>query len=327
MVQARDRSYFFLGKACKGALSRRYVLDLTPPRITVEGTQHNLNQGGAGLVAYTLSEEVQKSGVKVGELFFPGHKQANGTYYCLFAMPHDVPPADFKPLLYAQDPADNETTRPFPVHANPKPFRKDKMPVSDNFLNQVMPQFKKHFPGENDLLALYLKVNRTLREANAAQLRTVGLTTSPTANWQGAFLRLPNAAPMAGFGDKREYFHGSEKIDEQTHLGIDLASLKNAEVPAANAGYVVFAGELGIYGNAVVVDHGLGLHTLYAHLSQIDVAKGARVAKGQVVGKTGETGLAGGDHLHYGVLVSGVPVNPAEWWDPSWIKNNVTDHF
>lgn len=327
VAQARDRSYYFLGKAGRSTLSRQYVLDVTPPRITVEGVQHNVNQGGCGLVAYTLSEEVQKSGVKVGELFFPGFKQASGKYYCLFAMPHNVPPDEFKPLLFARDPADNESTRPFPVHAMAKSFRKDKMPVSDNFLNQVMPQFKKYFPNEPDLLSLYLKVNRTLRETNAQELYRIGQATAPAPLWQGAFLRLPNAAPMAGFGDRRAYIYDNEKIDDQTHLGIDLASLKNADVPAANEGVVVFAGELGIYGNAVVVDHGLGLQTLYAHLSQIEVAKGARVGRGQTIGRTGETGLAGGDHLHYGVLVSGVAVNPTEWWDPHWIKDNVTEHF
>ena len=114
-------------------------------------------------------------------------------------------------------------------------------------------------------------------------------------------------------------------MDEQYHLGIDLASTQNAPIPAANAGKVVFAGPLGIYGQTVILDHGMGLQTLYGHLSSIQVAPGDVVAKDQIIGISGQTGLALGDHLHYGVLIAGIPVNPVEWWDPNWIKTRITD--
>jgi murein DD-endopeptidase MepM/ murein hydrolase activator NlpD len=94
-------------------------------------------------------------------------------------------------------------------------------------------------------------------------------------------------------------------------------------VPAANAGVVAFAGPLTIYGNTVIVDHGLGLQTLYAHLSSIDVKAGDKVDKGQPLGRTGATGLAIGDHLHFEVLIAGVSVTPLEWWDPAWIRERV----
>jgi len=100
---------------------------------------------------------------------------------------------------------------------------------------------------------------------------------------------------------------------------------RNYPIEAANNGKILFASNLGIYGNTVIIDHGLGLHTLYPHLSSIDVAVGQAVKKGQVVGRSGETGLAGGDHLHYGVLVDGIPVLPTEWWDAHWIEDNVDD--
>jgi murein DD-endopeptidase MepM/ murein hydrolase activator NlpD len=120
------------------------------------------------------------------------------------------------------------------------------------------------------------------------------------------------------------YVYRGEVVDEQTHLGIDLASVARAQVPAANAGHVVYADWLGIYGQVVIIDHGLGLQTLYAHLSQIQVQQGDRVTKGQIIGRTGSTGLAGGDHLHFGMVISGVPVNPVEWWDASWLSNNIS---
>jgi murein DD-endopeptidase MepM/ murein hydrolase activator NlpD len=86
---------------------------------------------------------------------------------------------------------------------------------------------------------------------------------------------------------------------------------------------VVLARYFGIYGNSVVLDHGGGLMSLYSHLSSIEVAPDQEVEKGQVIGRTGQTGLAGGDHLHFTLLIRGQPVNPIEWWDPMWIRDRV----
>jgi murein DD-endopeptidase MepM/ murein hydrolase activator NlpD len=96
-----------------------------------------------------------------------------------------------------------------------------------------------------------------------------------------------------------------------------------AAVNAANHGRVVYADDLGIYGSCVLVDHGLGLATLYGHLSQIDVSVGDEVRKGDTLGLSGATGLAGGDHLHFAVQVGGTYVDPLEWWDRSWVRKHV----
>jgi murein DD-endopeptidase MepM/ murein hydrolase activator NlpD len=77
------------------------------------------------------------------------------------------------------------------------------------------------------------------------------------------------------------------------------------------------------YGNSVVLDHGCGLFSMYAHLSLIDVEAGVVVDKGDILGRTGSTGMAGGDHLHFAMIVQGVFVNPVEWWDPHWIQDNI----
>ena len=146
-------------------------------------------------------------------------------------------------------------------------------------------------------------------------------------HWQGVFMRLPRSATRAGFGDKRTYHYGGKRVDQQTHLGIDLASISNSPVPAANAGKVVYAQRLGIYGRTVVIDHGWGLFSMYAHLNSFEVKEGELVQKGDIIGSTGTSGLAGGDHLHFSVLVQGVFVNPLEWWDPTWIQNNITNKF
>ena len=185
--------------------------------------------------------------------------------------------------------------------------------------------FRSLFPDAENNLQLFLKVNRELRTQNRTTLQEIGAQTSSSPLWEGSFLRQPGAARRASFGTTRQYVYNQETVDTQTHLGIDLASVAQARVPAANDGQVVYADWLGIYGQVVIVDHGLGLQTLYAHLSHIGVSQGDAVQKGEVIGRTGATGLAGGDHLHFGVIISGIPVNPVEWWDRSWIENNIED--
>ncbi|MGD8241681.1 MAG: M23 family metallopeptidase, partial [Desulfobacterales bacterium] len=147
---------------------------------------------------------------------------------------------------------------------------------------------------------------------------------TPEIAWEGVFMRLPQAANRAQFADHRDYKFRGKIIDRQVHLGADLASLQQSPVPAANGGTVVFAGDVGIYGNTVVIEHGFGLFSLYSHLSSIQANTGDRVAKGDIIGRTGITGLAAGDHLHFGMMVHDTLVNPIEWWDAHWIKDNIT---
>ena len=128
---------------------------------------------------------------------------------------------------------------------------------------------------------------------------------------------------MAHFADRRSYVYRGKGVDQQDHLGLDMAGLARAPVPAANDGVVVLAKFFGIYGNAVVVDHGYGLMSLYGHLSAIDVKEGQSVTRGQILGRTGDTGLAGGDHLHFAILLQGLPVSPIEWWDAHWLNDRI----
>jgi len=323
-VTAKDGSIYHMGKGNVAEAAYDLTLDTTPPRISVQSLTHNLNQGGAGCVAYALSEDAGKSGVLVGDFFFPGYKQASGEYACVFAFPHSVTVQEFRPVVTAFDTANNQGRQGINYHANPRTFKKDNIRLPSRFLTSKMPQFEGDFPGPMEQIERFLKVNRELRTQNRKRMLEIGQKSEASPLWQGKFLRLPNAATRAGFADQRSYLFEGKKVDAQTHMGIDLASIKHAPVPGANAGKVVHTGFFGIYGNSVVLDHGLGLMTLYAHLSEIQVKPGDMVEKGRIIGRTGDTGLAGGDHLHFGVYISGIPVNPIEWWDPSWIKNNVS---
>ncbi len=327
-VTARDNSLYPFGAAGKSTASKEFSLDTKPPRIFVKTHTTNMNQGGAGLLVYALSEVAKETGIQVGERFFPAYRQASfgdqNIYYCMFAIPWDTPPAKFKPMIMAEDTAGNSVRRSFNYHVNARKFRKDRINLSDSFMEKTIPEFHQYLTGEGSPLEQYLKINNEVRAQNRAQLVKVGRDTADEMLWKGTFKRLPNSANRARFADARDYYYKGKKVDHQTHLGLDLASIRQAPVPAGNDGIVVFADFLGIYGNVVIIDHGLGLQTLYAHLSSIAVARNDNVTRGQTIGHTGTTGLAGGDHLHYGVLISGIPVQPFEWWDARWISHNIT---
>lgn len=322
VIKVTDKSLANRGAGNPTLFQHTLTYDATPPRISVISHAHNLNQGGAGLIVYSLSEEVASSGVMVQDVFFPGYRQESGVYLSLFAIPFDVDPLKHRPMLTATDPAGNTAQVSFPFHGNQRSFRQATLNISQAFLDNVMPQFQNVFPEAEDLLERFLLVNRELRAQNINFVRSLAATTAPAPLWSEVFARQPRSAPLGGFADHRTFMHNNEIIDHQMHMGIDLASTPFAEIIAANRGQVIFTGDLGIYGQTVILDHGLGLHTLYAHLSQILVNTGDMLERGQILGRSGITGLAAGDHLHFETLVSGIPVNPTEWWDEQWLRHN-----
>jgi murein DD-endopeptidase MepM/ murein hydrolase activator NlpD len=320
-VVVRDRSWRPGGN--RRVFEARTPVDTRPPGITVLSRFHYLNQGGAGLVVFSASEELLRSELEVGDLRFPCLPLQDRVHFSLFAVPLDA--SSKTPIsLVAEDLAGNKARTSFPYRIKPKQFRKDNIQITDDFLNRVMPYFMDRDPSlRGEMRDVFLKVNNELRKESEAKIRELCRGSSPERLWKGPFHRMDNAKPMAGFGDRRSYFFGGREVDQQTHLGVDLASLALSPVKAANRGKVSFCGELGIYGNTVILDHGWGLYSMYSHLSRIDAKLGQVVEKEEILGITGSTGLAGGDHLHYAMLVSGVYVNPIEWWDPHWIEDNV----
>jgi murein DD-endopeptidase MepM/ murein hydrolase activator NlpD len=226
----------------------------------------------------------------------------------------------------AEDDVGNRSEATFVDRFFPRPPRRDRITLDDAFMSRVVPEILRQTPGltdKGDLLENYLEVNRDLRKENAEALVQLGKKSTPRFLWSEPFLPFPNAKVMSSFADERTYLYGGREVDHQVHLGFDLASIARSPVPAANRGIVRMARYFGIYGNAVVLDHGYGLMTLYAHMSELDVSEGDEVERGQVLGRTGATGLAGGDHLHFTTLVDGLPVNPTDWWDAAWIRERV----
>ena len=300
-----------------------FTLDTRPLEVTLVSVAHNITQGGAGLVVYTVSKEVEKTGVVSGDQFYPGYRQGGSYYACLFPFPYDMDPGRYVPRVTAVDKAGNERLTGINYHLTAQTFSTDRIDLTDTFLEKIAAGFKGRFPQAGTPLEVFLKANRDQRQQDRKLISDYGRKTSPTPLWQGTFLRMPKTAALGGYAQFRTYVYQGKEVDRQTHLGFDLASLVHADVPAANRGVVVFAGDFGIYGQCIIIDHGLGLQTIYGHLSRIGVKPGDNVEKGRIIGNSGATGMAGGDHLHFEVTISGQSVNPIEWWDAHWIKNNV----
>lgn len=323
-----DYSWRAWGKGNRTYIEKKINFDTRAPRIEVLTDAHNISPGGAALAMYKLSEPCERSGVLVGDYFFPGHPAGMADadiYLVFFALAHDQAKGTAI-RLEAKDMAGNRTTAGFYHFIKKKAFRKDTIRISDSFLNAKLPEFEILLEGRLDQKPIdqFLYINRDIRKQNKQTIDSITARGEEKIHWKGVFRRLPGSATRSKFADRRNYTYKGKTIDHQVHLGEDLASNARSPIPAANSGKVAFAEYLGIYGNTVILDHGFGLFSLYAHLSAMDVETGQSVNRGDIIGRTGKTGLAGGDHLHFSMMVHKTFVSPLEWWDASWIKNNIT---
>jgi murein DD-endopeptidase MepM/ murein hydrolase activator NlpD len=293
-----------------------------PPMVAADGFQHYINQGGSELVVFTPSGYWTESGVRVGKYTFRSWPKPGSTTerFSVFAFPWDVP-ANTVPLVYAKNPAGTETTAQFWYRIFPKTWRKRDFDLTDSMMQRLANQIDPSSTG--DLLSRFLKINGEMRRANNQILSDQRNKSVGHWTWNTPFVQLSNSKVEASFADTRTYLYQGKKVDEQTHLGFDLSVTAHVPVVAANDGTVAFADTLGIYGNCIVVDHGYGVQSIYGHLSQIGVKPGDTVKKGQEMGKSGSTGLALGDHLHFTMQVDGVQVNPVEWWDGHWLQDRI----
>jgi len=302
-------------------------VDLSPPRIEVLSTSHSLRLGGVDVLVFRQSADTVESGVAVEDYFFPaktGYFADPTAALAFFAVPQDLD-TSARVRLIARDAAGNEREVRIPCIVRARSFRERTLPITDDFLTRKVPELQadNDLPATTDLLQGYVDINRNLRQRNEEQIRAVTRESSTRIAWDGGFLRQARAASVSNFGDRRAYEYNGEIVDRQVHLGFDLASVKQAPIESTQAGTVVFAGNLGIYGETVIIDHGLGIFSLYGHMSSIAVAVGEAVARGAKLGRTGITGLAGGDHLHFSIMLHGIHVDPVEWWDDRWLKNQI----
>jgi murein DD-endopeptidase MepM/ murein hydrolase activator NlpD len=323
-------------RTLSSSITKDVQVRLEPPRLSVVSTHHYVNHGGSEMVVYRVTPPDAHSGVRVGQVEFPGYPAAGAGVtnpdpalkVAFFGLLHDQD-LNTPIVAFARDEAGNQVKVDFVDNVFEKPFKRSRIELDDKFINRVVPAILEHAPQlkvaptEGDPLPAFLKINRELRNMNNDEISTITSKTSPSRLWSGPFVQLGNSQVEASFADHRTYFYKGKEVDQQVHLGFDLAVTSNVPVVAANAGRVLNATWLGIYGNCIIIDHGMGVASLYGHLSSYEVKVGDTVTKGQTIGRSGMTGLAGGDHLHFTMLVNGLPVTPVEWWDPHWIQDRV----
>src|SRR5579859_5020983 len=313
----------FRGKAVEAA--RDVIVATQPVMLSVDSDQHYLYVGMADLVTYTVSGYATASGVRVGDEKFRGWPMPGGKpgMFSHYAFGWNMP-LSTEPVVYAAGPGGDEVhgnfVINFPKKEQPK-YRARDLQIDDKFIQKVVNELDSN--GSGDMVERFVRINSEMRKANNQTLADLKTKTEPKFLWSQPFQQQPNTKVEANFADVRNYIHNGKKIDQQTHLGYDLSSTQHVGVQASNDGRVVYAAPLGIYGNCIVVDHGYGLQTIYGHLSEIDVHEGDTVKRGQVMGKSGMTGMAGGDHIHFSMQLEGIQIDPKEWWDAHWIKDHI----
>lgn len=335
LIVTATRPSFLNLRALSTTATKDFQVRLEPPRISVVSTHHYVNHGGSEMVVYRATPADAASGVRVGDVEYPGYAAAGAGVadaalkVAFFALLPDQE-LNTRIAAFARDEAGNETSVGFVDDVFAKPMKRSRVKIDDTFINQVVPEILEHAPElktgsptGDGMLPAFLKVNGDLRRINADQIASFSRKSASTKLWDGPFVQLGNSQVEASFADHRTYFYKDKEIDQQVHLGFDLAVTARVPIVAANAGTALHADWLGIYGNSVVIDHGMGVQSLYGHLSSFDVKVGDRVVRGQTIGRSGMTGMAGGDHLHFTMLVGGRMVNPVEWWDSHWIQDRV----
>ncbi|MFL6446269.1 MAG: M23 family metallopeptidase [Bryobacteraceae bacterium] len=297
---------------------------LRPPTIVPDGRQHYINQGGAELVTLELGGNWTEAGVKSGPYSassfpMPGEPDSSSHRFSLFPFPWDLSPNTI-PVAYARNDAGTEVTGTFWVKVFPKRFRESVIPLNDKNMGKVVGELDPQ--GSGSLVDRFVRLNRQVRRENSQLVYNLRTNTEKKILWSGPFVPVKGTRESF-FADKRSYIYNGRKVDEQVHLGYDLAQTQNSPVKAANSGRVIYADRLGLYGNCVIIDHGYSLESLYGHMSKLLVKVGDTVAKEQQIGISGSTGMAFGDHVHFSMMIAGVQVDPKEWWDEHWIHDRI----
>jgi murein DD-endopeptidase MepM/ murein hydrolase activator NlpD len=337
IVVTAQRPVLYGLRKTSSAATRDVQVRLERPQIAVLSTKHYINLGGSEMVVYRATPADIESGVQVGDLKYPGYPASGvkiegvnitdpAVKVAFFALRYDQD-VNTPMHAYARDEAGNSARADFDRLTFPKPFKKSRIQLEDSFIERVVPailELTNEVNPQGSTIEKFVVLNSELRRKNAEKIASYAATSSPEVLWGGAtFLPFGNATVEAAFADQRTYVYGGKNVDRQTHLGFDLARVVRSPIQAGNRGKVVHAGPLGIYGNTVILDHGMGVQSLYAHLSSIGVNVGDMVEKAQEIGKSGMTGMAQGDHLHFTQLVNGQMVNPVEWWDGHWIQDRI----
>ena len=256
------------------AQERDYILDPPEPRV-------------GDIVRLTVS---LTGGARTGSATFNGKKvpgfQTGGLLNVYLGVDLDVKPGSYE--IEYEMPGLKETLRgSVPLRVLPREFATESL--------EVEPKYTELDPASQE------RVDREAKE-----LEAIWSQATSERLWAKAFV-TPAVGPLGSPFGLRRVFNDEPK---SPHSGIDIKAPQGAEVYASNGGKVVLAKELFFTGNTVIIDHGLGLYTVYAHLSRIDVKAGDDIERAKVLGLVGATGRVTGPHLHWGAKIVGARVDP-----------------
>jgi len=333
IVEATDSSKwdFFAGN--KNRFEAKIIIDSDTPSLLIVNNSYSITKGGSAVVIFEAEDENLDElyiNTNFGKRFYPQKFYKDNYYISLIAWPVNEP--SFKATIVAKDKAGNSSKSKIRLYLKERRYRVSKIKLKDSFLDgKITELFEETKPNKSirGKVEKFKYINETLRAENEKLIHRITSQVSfeeKITNFTlKAFYPLKNAAAVASFGDHRLFYYGDDLVSESYHVGLDLASVGLADIVSSNLARVAYADFNGIYGKMPILYHGLGLYSIYGHCSEISVSKGDVVHSKEKISKTGVSGLALGDHLHFGILVQGVEVRPAEWMDRKWIKVNIID--
>ncbi len=334
-IEAVDDSKWVFLSGNTASITYDIAIDTKAPETIVLQNSRYIARGGSALVVVKVADENLIDAYitfndTVNFKLIPFYKP--NYYAAIIAWDINITFEDFKGVnLIATDTAGNRSVAKIPLYIQDFAVKNSNLNIPQTFIEtvstNVLEKMNEEVPA--DLTQRFVKQNRTLRAENIAAIKKVCMDNLPKESFSdfniNAFSRLQGSSTAAGFGERRHYYLNNTLIDEAWHLGLDWASVAQDNITLSNGGDVIFKDYLGIYGNAIIVNHGLGIATIYAHTTSQFINIGEKVTPNQKIATTGVTGAVLGDHLHFGVLVQGIEVNPLEWMDPNWIKTRITD--
>lgn len=332
IVEAQDASKWNFLSGNSVVKKFTFAIDRKRPQLSSVKHSYKIRQGGTALVVLKAIDDNLKDvyiQTNFGKKFKLEPFYKNGYYISLVAWPVTQP--HFKATIVAIDKAGNKAKSYIPFYLKYKNYRISEIKLSDRFLKGKIAELADDFmetQGVEDSLEQFVIINEDVRAKNEELIHkiTSKVPTKMISDFKiNRMYPLKNAAPVASFGDHRKYFYNGKFISESYHLGADMASNAMASIRPQNGGEIVYSDSTGLYGNMPIIHHGLGLYTLYGHCSSVNVNSGDTIVARENIANTGKTGYAMGDHLHFGVLVQGIEVRPAEWMDKRWIKLNISN--
>ena len=328
LIHVRDHSTKNLFRGNVLNIKREMIIDTISPYIAVLSGANRVRIGGAGSTIFQAKDKNLSSVyLTVNERKFNAYPAKSlfgedDIYISFFGYDVKNRLKNWKTEVVATDKAGNISFAHVPVFWQGFRPRRRTVKVTKSFIEGKIKEILGDNFNSQNLLQSFISANRNMREENDEQIEKICQDSVKEMLWHGRFIHSGGCKVTSTF-EIRDYIYNDRKIDREYHLGYDLASVRNAPVVVANDGIVKWTGFLGIYGNTIIVDHGFGLFSLYAHLGNMYVETGQNVKKGQRIACTDTTGLAVGDHLHFSILVNGLFVNPLEWWDGRWIDTHI----